>query len=267
MAIINLSPFRYPGAKNKLLPIIENYIDEIITDSFADCFVGGGSVLLHVAKKYPNINLYANDKNYNVYSFWKIVSDKDVSGVENLCTLLEQQPTLDLFYSLKEEKTSTDIARAAYIGLFLNRTSFSGIGVNPIGGKNQKSKYKVDCRYNFKKLKQKIYQIHNLLNGRVEVSNLDIKNYHILNTNTPSYLDPPYFNKGKELYSTYMNEQEHNDLSIILNKKSNWILSYDDCSEIRGLYQNKKIIDINAKYSINGKKNKWSEKNELLILG
>ena len=64
-----ITPFRYPGSKNKLLPVLMEHIDSTMVgqDSFTDVFVGGGSVLLEVAQKYPNIKLYANDKNYWVY--------------------------------------------------------------------------------------------------------------------------------------------------------------------------------------------------------
>jgi DNA adenine methylase len=266
MAGMNLSVYRYPGAKNKLLPLIEKHIDNVVTDSFADCFTGGGSVLLHVAKKYPKIKLYANDKNYNIYSFWKLVSGNNDNAINQFFNLIDIQPTLELFYKLKEESTS-DIVRSAYIGLFLNKCSFSGIGVNPIGGKNQASKYTVDCRYNAKNIKAKILEIRKLLQGRTEVDNSDIINYDNLSSNIPIYLDPPYFIKGKDLYSIYMKNDEHVSLSNILKGRKNWVLSYDDCEEIRSLYKGYRIIDINAKYSINGKKTKWSQKNELLIIG
>jgi len=268
MAGMNLSIYRYPGAKNKLLPLIEKHIENIITDSFADCFTGGGSVLLHVAKKYPKIKLYANDKNYNIYSFWKLVSGNDDEAINRLFNLIDVKPTIELFYKLKEESTiSSDIVRSAYIGIFLNKCSFSGIGVNPIGGKNQSSKYTVDCRYNAKKIKTKILEIKKLLQGRTQVDNCDIINYDILSTDIPVYLDPPYFLKGKDLYSVYMKNNEHTSLSNILKTRKKWVLSYDDCNEIRSLYKDHQIIDINAKYSINGKKTEWSQKNELLIIG
>ena len=69
------TPFRYPGAKNKLLPLLMAHIKQILDqqNSFSDVFVGGGSVLLEVATKYPNIQLFANDKDRGVYCFWKIV--------------------------------------------------------------------------------------------------------------------------------------------------------------------------------------------------
>lgn len=266
MAII--TPFRYPGAKNKLLPIIMAHIDEIMPgqNSFCDAFVGGGSVLLEVASKYPKIQLYANDKDYWVYCFWKIVAGSDFNKLTELLTLLEVSPTLQLFYKLKQEQT-TDEIRCAYKAIFFNRTTFSGIFKSgPIGGKEQKSAYTVDCRFNSDKLKKKILACHKLLTSRTTVDNQDINQYPILDADCPTYLDPPYYIKGEFLYSEFMKADEHIDLAARLQNRINWVLSYDDCPDIRNLYHNKIIIDLNARYCINGSKSKWEYKNELIIL-
>ena len=268
MAVVK-SVWRYPGAKGRLISSLEAYLDNILKDSneFADCFVGGGSVLLHVANKYPQINLYANDKNYNVYAYWKIVSDTDNYNLLQLNSLLDIQPTTELFYSLKKEIT-TDLVRSAYIGIFLNRCSFSGMSVNPIGGKDQKSKYTVGCRFNSKKLQLNNIKIHNLLQGRVIVDNCDINNYYVLDKQQISlYLDPPYRKVGADLYHMFMDDKEHTNLSLKLNGRTNWLLSYDDDSFIKDLYKENQMIDLAARYSINGKKTKWENKSELLIFG
>lgn len=269
MAII--TAFRYPGAKNKFLDIITAHIDEAILYSnqnhFCDAFVGGGSVLLNIASRYPNIKLYANDKDYWIYCFWKIVSGSDFNKLQDLLTKLETLPTLELFYKLREDD-SIDETHCAYKAIFFNRTTFSGIlKAGPIGGKEQKSKYTIDCRYNVKKLQKKILDCHNLLKDRVVVSNCDINKYNILNqTDLPIYLDPPYYIKGESLYSEYMSSEEHKNLANHLNNRKNWVLSYDDCSEVRKLYKDRTTIDLNARYCINGQKTKWENKNELIIL-
>ena len=63
-----------------------------------------------------------------------------------------------------------------------------------------------------------------------------------------------------------MKPAEHIKMAELLNKKKNWILSYDDCKEVRDLYKDSEIIDLAARYCINGKKNSWAHKNELIIL-
>lgn len=266
MAII--TPFRYPGSKNKMLPILSEHIDKIMPswNCFTDVFVGGGSVLLDVAKRYPKIQLYANDKDYNIASFWKVVSDTDVNKLNALLTLMEQPVTLEQFYKLQESQPNDEI-EAAYRAIFLNRTAFSGIAKSgPIGGKEQQSKYTVDCRYNSKKLKTKIIACNKLLAGRTTIENCDIALYKpFTDTHMPAYLDPPYYIKGGSLYPVNMVPMEHIYMSVLLKKRNNWVLSYDDCPEVRVLYTNQTVVDLAARYCINGKKNTWENKNELII--
>lgn len=263
------SPFRYPGSKNKLLPVLMKHIDYTMVghDNFTDVFVGGGSVLLAVAEKYPQIQLYANDKDYWVYCFWKIISDVDSIAFLDLLRLIDQKPTLELFYKLREEQT-TDEVRCAYKAIFFNRTTFSGIFYSgPIGGKEQKSIYTIDCRYNSKKLRDKLQKCRELLRGRTYVSNKNFLDYEPLTkSNDPMYLDPPYVVAGKSLYVHYMTEQEHVALGKILNSRLNWILSYDDSDIIKRIYYNCDIYNVGANYSIIGEKTSWSQKSELIII-
>lgn len=268
-----LSPFRYPGGKGKLLPVIMEYLDPLLKSQnhFVDLFVGGGSVLLQVAQQYPQHQLYANDKNIWIASFWKVVSDIDVGPFEELLQKISTQPTLDLFNQLRATDPDSEVTRA-YYAIFFNRTTFSGIfSSGPIGGKEQKSKYTVDCRYNIKKLQQKIINCRELLVGRTKVTNEDFHNCKsFIDTDYPAYIDPPYYLKGDMLYPEKMSVKDHKDLfSCLKDDESfadNFILSYDDCPEIRNLYKDFKIIELSARYCINGKKDNWEHKNELLIL-
>jgi DNA adenine methylase len=264
-----ITPFRYPGAKNKLLPILREYLDPIIINhnSFIDVFVGGGSVLLDIAQRYPVVKLYANDKDQWMFHFWNVVSGDDENQFKDLLRLINQKPTLQLFYDLKNTPTTNPV-ECAYRAIFFNRTTFSGIFYSgPIGGKEQKSKYTVDCRYNSEKLKKKIQFCRKLLIGRTIVTGLDFADYSDLwNTDIPAYLDPPYYVKGDVLYIEKMDSFQHEKLAALIQYRENWVMSYDDCPEIRSLYSNNKIIDLPARYSINGKKDSWKSKNELIIL-
>jgi DNA adenine methylase len=264
-----MSPMRYPGAKTKLIPILMNYIDHIMinSDKFCDAFVGGGSVLLHVASKYPKIELFANDKDIHISSFWKIVADVDLTKLLELFDLMETKPTVEHFYKLREAPAIGTVD-LAYRGIFFNRTAFSGIASSgPIGGKEQKSKYPIDCRYNLYKLKKKIYKCRELLVGRTTVTDYDINEYPLLTeTEMPTYIDPPYVKKGTVLYPEKMSLPEHQRLASILCHRNNWVLSYDDDLFIRQLYYLNNIIDLSTRYCINGAKVSWNLKNELIIL-
>lgn len=263
-----LTPFRYPGSKNKLLPILMEHIDKRIKDEnvFTDAFVGGGSVVLEVATKYPKVELLINDKDDWIYSFWDIVCGP-AKGLGDLLALIDQPATLEQFYKLREDEDQSKLVQA-YKAIFFNRTTFSGIlKSGPIGGKDQKSKYPVNCRYNADKIKKKIVAMNQLLSGRTHVDNLDINQYLGYRSNQGLiYLDPPYVKAGKALYTEYMSEEEHKNLGKILLNRKKWVLSYDDSDIIRGIYQNCDIYNADGKYCINGAKTEWSQKNELIII-
>ncbi len=264
-----VTPFRYPGAKNKILPLLIEHIDKVHMNAypFCDAFVGGGSVALEVASKYPKSHIYLNDKDSWISSFWSIVSGTNQGKLTDLLNLITQPVTLTLFYNLREDKDESELMKA-YKAIFFNRTAFSGIlKSGPIGGKEQKSQYTVDCRYNATKIRQKILACNKLLQGRTTVTNFDIidclNSHDCLST---IYLDPPYYVKGQALYTEFMKPEEHVAMAKLLDTKKKWVLSYDDCPEIRALYSKHEIIDLSMRYSINGKKTDWSSKNELLIL-
>lgn len=77
------------------------------------------------------------------------------------------------------------------------------------------------------------------------------------------YLDPPYLNVSA-LYGQKGSTHKHFDhylLCHMLRQRGNRILSYNDCPEIRELYEGYTMIQPNRKYSF--LKNK--DANELLI--
>lgn len=258
--------FRYPGGKKKLAEQIGTHLDPIIENEFHDVFVGGGSILCYVAKKYPSILLYANDLDENIYSFWKMISNKQ-SDMSYFYRLLKQKPTIKLFRKIKLEEPIT-IEEKAYYSVFFNRTTFSGIyNSGPIGGMLQKSKWTIDCRYNYESMYKQCEEMRIFFNGRLTVKNLDFSQYLKKIEDVCCYIDPPYYQKGRELYKHYMTDDQHLDLANILKKRTKWVLSYDNCPFIETQYNRLRVVGLSARYSISGKKKNWANKKELLILG
>lgn len=254
--------FRYPGSKARYAGILLNHMKPIIKTKFTDVFVGGGSILCAVAKNHPTVKLHANDLDERIYSFWKIIERKRGREVSELISLILNPPTIDLFRSLRESKPRT-LVEKAYLAVFFNRTTFSGVATSgPIGGYGQTSKWSIGCRYNSKEMINKICIMLKLFEGRLKVTNLDFAD--VLN-NDGMYLDPPYYEKGGDLYPKKMREIDHDRLSEALFKKENWLLSYDDHLKIRELYSKSFITTLEGRYSISGKKKEWVKKQELII--
>jgi DNA adenine methylase len=146
---------------------------------------------------------------------------------------------------------------------FLNRTNRSGIisgGI--IGGKDQNSKYKIDCRFNKKKLIKRIKKIGTYSN-KITLHNKDayelineLKDSNISSKNSLFYLDPPYYKKGSSLYVNYYKHDDHEKIRDLIKTMEdyNWIISYDNSSEIRDLYKNFNSLEYSLTHSANNSK-------------
>jgi DNA adenine methylase len=261
--------FRYPGGKSKLLEPINEYLHPIVQkkNAMADVFVGGGSVLVQTAKDFPHIQLFANDKDSCIYSFWKLLENDDQQQIDAFYDLVRQTPTIKLFQKMRAAGIPLDLVERAYYAVFFNRTAFSGILTSgPIGGYEQKSKWAIGCRYNADRIIKEFEELRSLLHGRFKMSNLDCITFLDSLKNVALYLDPPYYVKGSGLYPVSMTPQEHVDLAKRLRSQKDWVLSYDMCPEIDDIYSWANKIPLDARYSIRDKKKNWTAKQEYIIL-
>ena len=64
------------------------------------------------------------------------------------------------------------------------------------------------------------------------------------------YFDPPYFKKGKLLYSNYYTSADHEQMaSLIRSIPFSWIVTYDNDSTIRQLYAGEAYEEFDVSYS------------------
>lgn len=271
----NYQPFRYPGGKTKLAknPAFRSLLDPILqgVETFYEGFLGSASITLDVALRYPNLKFVGTDYDLTISGFWELIGSGTDAQVQELLALVAQPPTVELFRALRERAKQPEpltLVERAYHAIFFNRTTFSGIAhAQPIGGFNQTSKWTIDCRYNAPLLQKKIQNLRRLLAGRLTVTNEDALVWlQQIPAGVPLYLDPPYFVKGDALYPIKMDEMQHGKLADILATRTNWIMSYDICDEIREKYSYAKLLELGFRYSINGKKTEWKNTNEFLIV-
>lgn len=82
--------------------------------------------------------------------------------------------------------------------------------------------YKIDCRFNKEKLIERILRIKKYSN-RINLSNLDaIEFISEIEKQTPIgtlfFIDPPYYNKGSSLYTSFYNPEDHLQVSKAVKK-------------------------------------------------
>jgi len=279
--------FRYPGGKTKLAKNIISEIDLILNDSsialggddsddftFIDPFVGGGSISLGVMSEFPNATtLILNDMDDLISSFWLSMLEPRLT--EKIIQHIEQyrNPSVEAFKHLRSlsKQEMLETTTEGFMALFFNRTAFSGIlKSGPMGGYEQKGKYKIDCRYNADKLISSIRNISEVMQSKdIKLWRRDFRvplNKYIDDTNCFVYLDPPYMAQGKQLYNCFMQYDDYVEMAEILKKaKFKWLLSHDDNPELIKLFEgwaNIKSIE-GVAYTINSIKGK--KRTELLI--
>ena len=130
------TPLRYPGGKSRACTKLEQFIPDLRDyKEYREPFLGGGSVAIHITKKYPHLNVWVNDLYEPLYNFWRVLQDTDDGRdlFEQLGELKSKHPdpdsALNLFLQAKDivndgAKSNTERATAFYI---LNKCSFSGL--------------------------------------------------------------------------------------------------------------------------------------------
>ena len=128
------TPLRYPGGKSRALTKLDPYIPDLRDYvEFREPFLGGGSVAIHISKKYPHLKITVNDLYEPLVNFWQ---NLQMFGVELKDQLLDYKLThndpdsaRELFNNSKSiinktGESSLDRAVAFYI---VNKCSFSGL--------------------------------------------------------------------------------------------------------------------------------------------
>ncbi|EGQ3440321.1 DNA adenine methylase [Staphylococcus pseudintermedius] len=251
------SPLRYPGGKaklyNKVKDIIQaNYSKEL--PIYFEPFAGGGGLALKLLSKGIVRKIHINDFDRAIYAFWYSIlyytEDfcKKISETEVSISEWEKQKEI---YLDSEKRNIFDLGFATF---FLNRTNVSGIlKAGVMGGKQQNGNYKIDCRFNKERLISQIKEIA-IFKSKIEISNYDI--FELLKTDILNqedifvYYDPPYVNKGNQLYKNAFSRKDHEKLaSQILSNKNKYIITYDNVELIHNIYKENLVELININYS------------------
>lgn len=253
---MNYSPLRYPGGKNKLYPLVKLMINRNSKDlTYIEPFVGGGGLALALLYNEDVKKIVINDYDKAIYSVWRAIlteTNKFIDLINKTPVTIEEWYHQRSIYLNKNKKYSLELGFATF---FLNRTNRSGVlKAGPIGGYSQKGVYKIDCRYNKEQLIKKIIDISKN-KSKIKLYNYDIRTFIKkiipLYKDAFIYFDPPYFNKGKELYKNFFNKQDHEDIAALIKSlKVNWMVTYDNSETIKEIYKEYDIKKYKVIYSL-----------------
>ncbi|MBY0459852.1 MAG: DNA adenine methylase, partial [Gemmataceae bacterium] len=281
----DLELFRYPGGKAKLQNEIIKRLPSLNGKEYREPFFGSGRVGLKLIADQHLSSIWINDADSGIASLWTAMIRYPEDFMERVRRFT---PTVDAFYAIKDELTSikkTPRQRARVVDLgfkkfVIHQTSYSGLGAKsggPLGGAKQTSEYKVDSRWTPSVFCKKVRRIHRQFEAiSVHDRRCTSLDFSALITDTSRecvlYLDPPYFVQGPNLYLHSFTASDHERLATLLrNTKHAWVLSYDDCPEIRTMYAWATIDSVEVQCSIRHLKSQntglkaAARKGELLI--
>ena len=235
--------FRYPGGKGKISGALVNEIVSLAKDGdeYREPFTGGGGVFVPVLASGKFRRMWINDYDYGIYCIWLSVKSFHKDIIDRVCKFT---PSVEAFYKYKETLNQDcrhfHPSEVALMKIAIHQMSYSGLGTRaggPIGGAGQTSQYDVSCRWSADNIAKQICAIYDAMKQvDMVITNMD---YRALMTgdNAVMYLDPPYYEQGGNLYHVTFTEQDHKELSERLQGvKFPWLLSYDKCDDVRGLY-------------------------------
>ena len=257
--LMHFTPLRYPGGKGKLAAYVKEIIraNKLYDGEYVEPYAGGAAIGLELLFQEYVSAIHINDLSGPVYAFWKAVCN----DTDELCRLVKNTrlsvaawDRQKRIFSRPSEHTYTELGFATF---FLNRTNRSGIlngGV--IGGRDQTGPWKIDARYNADEL---IFRIEFIAKMRRRIKLTRSDALALLKHGLPRwpkktliYLDPPYFERGRELYYDYYEDGDHAELAcfIAANMEArHWIVSYDNVKQIKKLYAGFRSITYNVGYS------------------
>tara|TARA_B100000941_G_C28433184_1_gene515407 strand:+ start:48 stop:881 length:834 start_codon:yes stop_codon:yes gene_type:complete len=128
------TPLRYPGGKSRACTKMDQYFPDLRDYvEFREPFLGGGSVAIHISKKYPHLKITVNDLYEPLVNFWLQLQASGKELEDNIKNYKSTHPepisARELFNESKKRVNdqkfdSLERASAFYI---VNKCSFSGL--------------------------------------------------------------------------------------------------------------------------------------------
>ncbi|MBL1199879.1 MAG: DNA adenine methylase [Nostoc sp. GBBB01] len=261
------SPLRYPGGKSKAINQIVEYLPEDF-DEFREPFVGGGSVFIYLKQKFPDIKIWINDLNCELFLFWKFTQShlpqlvKEIRHIKAKYTdgklLFTELATINVNHL-------SDFDRAVRF-FVLNRITFSGTVES--GGFSQEAFHKRFTNSSIERLEK----LETILAKNVEITNLDYSYLlHKEGEKVFLFLDPPYFSATKsKLYgkdgNLHTSFQHQRFAELLQQCHHRWLITYDDSPQIRENFQWANISEWQLQYGMNNYKQSSAAKGKELFI-
>lgn len=260
------SPLRYPGGKAVLVDFLDDMVElnSLHGCSYYEPYAGGAGAALGLLKRKVVSELFLNDADWRVYSFWHSVLNESDRFVESIRTVQLTIAEWHRQHAICVDPKPHSQFEVGFGAFFMNRCNRSGVitGAGPIGGYAQTGKWRMGVRFNREALAERVLAIARM-KGSIHVSCEDAVAF--LKERLPYgrgrkrvfvYLDPPYVVKGQRLYLNAYAPEDHAVLARYMGKQNTlpWIMSYDDSDLVRLLYVEHNQFYMPIRYSLQAKR-------------
>jgi DNA adenine methylase len=260
------SPLRYPGGKACLTGFLTDVImlNDLHGGAYYEPYAGGAGAALSLLRDGVVSELFINDADDRVNAFWVSALDETERFVDRV---LSAPLTMEEWYRQREvcaNPGAHDRFDVGFAAFFMNRCNRSGVltGAGPIGGLEQKGKWKLGVRFSREPLAERILKLARV-REQIHLSHLDAIDF--LKSTLPLgldrkkafvFLDPPYVNKGQRLYLNSYEIKDHAQLARYIKGQRTlpWIMSYDDTGVVRQLYFDQQLTSLPIQYSLQTKR-------------
>lgn len=223
--------------------------------TYVEPYAGGAGAAIYLLMEGAVDRIIINDVDPAIYAFWSSVlhdTDRFLKKLDRCVVSLAARERHRRILLSPTGHSRLDLGFATF---FLNRTNRSGIlrgGV--IGGQSQTGRYKMDARFNRKDLAARIERIA-LMRDKIDIFGDDAMSLlrrikRRLPAHSLIYFDPPYYVKGAQLYRNFYTARDHTEIArSVLTLRTPWLVTYDNCPEIRTLYSNASTEEFSLCYS------------------
>ena len=262
---------KWAGGKRRILDSLSVLLPKQV-DFYFEPFLGGGSFFFYIKQRYNPKFATISDVNKDLISTYRAVRDCPRKIMVSL-KYFKDNNSQDFYYKIRKEfnnKKIKGIKRCAAF-IYLNKTCYNGLF--RVNSKNEFNvpygKYKNPEIFN----QENILLASKLLKG-VKIKCLDYRKIvKYVEKGNFVYLDPCYDPIKKTSFVNYtpksFSENDRNDLQKFIKdleaKKANILLSNNDIAEIRKMYFNFNIYEINAPRSISAQSSGRKKIIELAI--
>lgn len=262
-----VTPLRYPGGKGRLGPWMAQLMqyNGLVGGWYVEPYAGGAGVALFLLTQGVVEHIVINDADPAIFAFWKAATEWPQELIDKVWNTPATMDTWHQQKSIVESPSKYDFVEIGFASFFLNRTNRSGIlSAGVIGGKAQSGRWKLDARYNIAELCRRIAKV-GALSKKITVLGMDALD--LLADATPGfpkkclvYLDPPYYIKGSLLYRNHYQPDDHAVIAhCVAHAKYPVVVTYDDCPEVRCLYESLNSTTFSLHYSTHTARPKTSE--------